>query len=244
MLSSLFETIKATVFPNRCIVCGSLCKDKYFCENCKDILKPFKVRLCPKCGSPIKHCSCKFNFYYFDKIVSVFPNENENQKSFYAFKFGGHRSSAKFFSSLMTNVVSESFKDINFDLITTVPMHYLKRVKRGFNQSQILATNIAKALCLPFRNILKENKASKIQHKSQSIAERFLNVKGKYSLRKGQNLKGKTVLLVDDIMTTGATLSECARLLKLGGAEKVYAVTTLKTLYKENSANSNKAIEK
>ena len=229
------------IFPNRCIVCGKICKDKYFCNNCNGLLKPFSVKLCTKCGSPFKYCECKYRFYYFDKIISVFPNDNNERESFYRYKFNGYLSAGGYFSSLMAKVVKSSFNDTVFDIVTSVPMHISKRLDRGYNQSEVLARKIAKILNIPYKNLLSEPHKSKTQHKLTSIADRYLNVKNKYKLIKNANIKGKSVLLVDDIMTTGATLSECARLLKLGGAEKVYATTALKTI---NKGNSHSPIEK
>lgn len=235
MQGNFFEKLKAVIFPNRCIVCEKLTENKYFCKHCEGTLKPFSVKLCPRCGSPLKNCSCGRYFYYFDKIRAAFANEGAAKNSFYYYKFGGYLNAANYFADQMVKVAKEDFKGIHFDAVTFVPMHISKRLDRGYNQSEKLARKVARRLKLPCSPLLKERKRSKAQHTKTSIVDRFVGVKGRYSILKSARIRGKTVLLVDDIMTTGATLSECARLLKLEGAERVFALCALKTIYKEKS---------
>ncbi len=236
MFNEFFDTLRKLIFPNHCIVCNMLCLDKYFCDSCKDTLNPFSVKLCTKCGAPLKFCECKFHFHYFDGISTVFENDGIEKESFYKYKFGGNAISAEYFANKLADSVVEKFGDISFDTVTYVPMHWQKRFSNGYNHSEMLARKVAKRLSATCRPLLYQPKKSKIQH-TLSINERFLSVKNKYKLKKRIDIKGNNILLVDDIMTTGATLSECSRLLKLGGAEKVYAAAVLKTIRKkENSA--------
>jgi ComF family protein len=153
-------------------------------------------------------------------------------------------SSGNYFAQRMSASLVHAFDIKDIDFITCVPMHILKKLNRGYNQSEYLARIIAKNVGLPFKNVLYEQKNNKTQHKQTGRNDRFLNVKNRYKVRTRTSFKGKTILIVDDIITTGATLSECARLLKLKGAEKVFCVTALKTLYKENNTKSDQTIEK
>ena len=118
----------------------------------------------------------------------------------------------------------EHYSKISFDCVTDVPLHRKSLRKRGFNQSQLLAKDLALKLNLEYKSILKKVVDNNIQHK-ESAKNRKMNVYGAYDLKKGVNVDGKTILLVDDIKTTGATLNECAKMLLLGGAEEVYAIT-------------------
>ena len=236
MFNNLIDSLRKLIFPNRCIVCNKLCLDKYFCNDCKNTLKPFSVKQCLKCGAPLKFCECKFHFHYFDKILAVFENEGTAQQSFYNYKFSGNPLSAEYFANKLADLVAKKFGEMPFDTVTFVPMHWQKKTANGYNHAEIIARLVAKRFSLPFRSLLIQPKKSKTQH-TLSISERFIAVKNKYKLKKHINIKGKNILIIDDIMTTGATLSECSRLLKLGGAENVYAATVLKTLFKkENSA--------
>ena len=99
--------------------------------------------------------------------------------------------------------------------------------ERGYNQSEILAKGVAQNLKLPLYDLLKVKEARKRQHEVSKFKERFNNVNGVYEVK--DKLKFKNVLLIDDIKTTGATLDECAKCLKLKGVENVYCLTALVT---------------
>lgn len=232
MLNNFFFKLRCLIFPNRCVVCNEICSHRYFCNNCSEKLKPFNIKLCLKCGAPLKYCTCKYYFYYFDKVTSAFPNEGPAQESFYRFKFYGAAYSADFFVKSMCNSIKNDFGDIKFDYITSVPMQYKKKIARGYNQSELIARKISKLLKIKYKNLLSQTGPSGVQHRLSSVSERFLNVKDIFKVKSPEHISGKTVLLIDDIMTTGATLSECARQLKLSGAEEVYCATALKTIRK------------
>jgi ComF family protein len=231
LLNKIFSKILTLFFPNHCLICNKLTSNKYFCKDCKEP-EQIKVKLCPNCGSPLKHCSCKFYFYYFDKIITCFEKANEAETAFYSFKFGQNLSGASYFGEIMAERVSKAFKGAKIDYITSVPMHSHQKLSRGYNQSELLARKIAKINHLKYKSLLIKPKATPIQHKTSSIAERFDNVRDTYKIKNDRIVKNKTILLVDDIMTTGATISECARQLKLSGCERVYAVSALKTFKK------------
>lgn len=231
LLNKLLHKIITLFYPNHCLICNRLTSNKYFCKNCKEP-ELLSVKLCPNCGSPLKYCSCKFYFYYFDKAVTCFEKANEAETAFYSFKFGQNLLGASYFGEVMADKASKSFGGANIDYVTSVPMHRLKKHSRGYNQSELLARKIAKINNLKYKTLLIQPKATPIQHKASSISERFDNVRDKYKVKNDKVLKNKTVLLVDDIMTTGATISECARQLKLSGCEKVYVITALKTFKK------------
>ena len=132
-----------------------------------------------------------------------------------------------FFVERMSLFIKQGFSDVDFDIITYVPLHSLRKFQRGYNQSYLLARKISEILNIPLAdNILGAKFRFKTQH-STSLKLRFDNVKNKYFCK--YKLNGKTVLLVDDIKTTGATLNECAKQLMISGANKVYCVTGLIT---------------
>ena len=125
----------------------------------------------------------------------------------------------------MALTVKKEFKSINFDIIVAVPTTVKSRFKYGFSPVNELCFALEELLGVKFsRNILKCRSSKKPQHKS-TFSERLENVRDKFYC--DGRINGKTVLLVDDIKTSGATLSACARKLKFAGAEKVYCVTAL-----------------
>lgn len=229
MQAKWMHKIGALIFPNRCICCGRICTDRFFCKDCDGKIQRIDRKLCERCGLPVSICCCKRNFYYFRSVISCFENADDAKTAFYRFKFGGHRAAAVYFTNAMTALVKERYRDISFDLVTAVPSHPKTVRERGYDQVLPLAKQLAANLKLPFKALLTQPEFTVKQHDSAGTAARFSNVRDKYRARSDGSVAGKTVLLIDDIKTTGATLSECARELKLAGAEEVYCVTALTT---------------
>jgi len=110
-------------------------------------------------------------------------------------------------------------------LITMVPLYRDRERERGFNQSQLLAALVAKHYNIPFKeNILVRTRKTRPQFDLKK-SERFTNVVGAFRMSREENISGKTILLIDDILTTGATVSECAKALKEGEAKRVFVLT-------------------
>lgn len=237
-LSSLGFVLRSALFPERCAICDRLCSTRGFCESCKPKLVPYPKRCCARCGLPQQSCECAFYFYYFKGITAPFLNRDEAKTALYAFKFRGALSAAPYFAQQMASRVRRCFGEVHFNLVTAVPMSRGKLRQRGYNQAEVLARLVAAELSLPYSRLLRQNRKTKEQHFSGTVQERFENAAGKYGVRRGKSVAGKTVLLVDDIKTTGATLNECTRQLLLSGAEAVYCTTALITIY-EKSAKEN-----
>ncbi len=223
----VFKVIINALFPNKCISCGEIIdRDDFFCEYCYEKLERVDFfKICTRCGLKKKECECKYRVFHFSGSIAPFINEDIAQNAMYRFKFAEIWSGSKFFAFEMAKAVKTVYNDINFDLITFVPMHFIKRLKRGFNQSEVLAKKLSEILGIKLcENLLSVKYSRKVQH-DMSFKERFSNVKGKYSYN--HNIAGKTVLLVDDIKTSGATLDACAKQLLLAGADNVYCVSGL-----------------
>ena len=108
-----------------------------------------------------------------------------------------------------------------YDFITWVPLSRKRLRKRGYDQTRLIAEKIAVSLKVPLIPTLEKVRETKVQSTLTTVEERRGNISGSYAVTVSQQLAGKRILLVDDILTTGATLSECARVLLLGGAESV-----------------------
>lgn len=219
------KALVSFIFPSKCSCCGEIIQSGYVCEKCKSQLKFVEEKRCLSCGMGNKFCECKFNVYRFDGIVAPFYNADAAQQGIYGAKFGGRISAYKFYVNEMTKCVKDYFGNIKFDAVTFVPTSRKRLRERGYNQSEILAKGIAENLNLPVYDLLKVKNKSIKQHQIERLKDRFKNVKELYDL-KGR-ARFENLLLVDDIKTTGATLDQCSRCLKLGGAEKVYCVTAL-----------------
>lgn len=200
------------VYPNVCGICGKrIFSSSYTCTNCLSILKCYKERIILNSNYPYDYM---LNMYEYKGIV---------KSKICKFKFNNHKYIAKTFASLMITRIKEL--KLTFDIIIPVPISINRYMERGYNQSYEIAKILGKILRKSvYKDILikiKNNKRQSILH----INERKKNVLGVYKTLKTDKIKEKVVLLLDDIYTTGATVNECARVLKDSGAKKVLVIT-------------------
>lgn len=204
----LGERFLSLLFPARCLLCGRVIPaGEIFCRDCAKELpeRPFFRRIAlPGAGAE------GFSVY------SSMSYEGGFRKSIHRLKFRGQKSIA----APMGRLLAESIRDrgLSFDAVTWVPMTEKKRRERGYDQSELLAKAVAKEWKLPCLPLLKKVRENKTQHEL-SGRQRLLNVRNAY--RAEQEAEGKALLLIDDIVTTGATIGECAKMLYAAGAHKV-----------------------
>lgn len=211
------------LFPKRCASCGEIIKRKeVLCAECTDKIEWLK-KPCLTCGCDKKHCECFRHTYHFRAAVAPFNYGDYSLSAILNFKRNDNLENADFFVEHMAKAVSEYYSGIKFDYVVCMPMHPLKKFRKGYNHSEVIAKKISKIIGVPFYDCLRKIKMGKSQH-STEYKERFSNVRGAYSSIK---IKANNILLVDDIKTTGASLDECARQLMFAGAHNVYCVTAL-----------------
>ena len=145
-------------------------------------------------------------------------------------KFKSEKEYADFLTEGMLRSVLESFSYKDIDLVTFVPMSRKSERKRGFNQSKLLAEKLAKKLFLPCEDTLVKIRETSNQHKLSREMRRE-NIKDAFALKNNADIKGKTVLICDDIKTTGSTLLACEKALLNGGAKDVYCVVVALPVY-------------
>ena len=163
--------------------------------------------------------------FKFERNVAVYYYDGPAAEIVKRFKFRSRPQLSDFMAQLMVNSINTYYKNIIFDAVLFVPMLRVKQIDRGYNQSQLLAEDIASRLGLKvLYNVLGKRMKSKTQ-KYLSTEQRVKNAKGSFYLKNNSHIIGKTILLVDDVFTSGSTVSECAAILKEGGALKVYTVT-------------------
>lgn len=212
-------------FPAHCIICNHEIKDGLICDECLDLVTEIGPPLCPNCGRPIKKdkkCRrCKDQ--NLDRIRAWAYYLPPVDQMVHEFKYREKRSLAKFLGRRVAPVLRSdpNYEDIN--LIVPIPLHRKKERGRGFNQSELLAKEIGKELGLPVDNAL----IRVVNNPSQTgltEKERRDNVQGIFRLNR--DLDDLKILLVDDVMTTGSTIDEGARVLKEGGARVVLGAVT------------------
>lgn len=218
-MSDFIEKILSFVFPHRCPFCGApLPQGERICAACKEKLPAVTGETCPRCGREIEYCSCGGLHFAFERCVAPFYYEDIVRKGIVNFKFYARQTSAAAYAFFAAKTVRQAYAGERFDFVTCVPLTHKEYRKRGFNQSEIFARALARELSLPYRDSLLKPRDVRPQRKL-SAKERWKNISGAFCAAKP--LHGESVLLVDDIMTTGATLDACAGTLKAAGAQKI-----------------------
>ena len=219
-------------FPLKCPLCGELIPLTERSCRCSGGEAVFiSDNFCRSCGAEIEKCTCNNkDEIHLDNIAGVYIYDGIVRSQIALFKFAKEKSFAKEFSLLMSERVAKAFCDVEFDLVTFVPSSELTLEERGFNQSELLAKGVAERLFLPLQDTLIKIKETKKQH-SLSARERVTNLDGAFSVKENANLKNKTILLCDDIKTTGSTLKECSDVLYENGAKAVYCIVLAVTDY-------------
>lgn len=225
-------------FPRTCFCCGRDIPRKnsaLLCHDCTKKLEPLQGLVCVRCGLPLKsggaHCfNCrgsKAAKYKCSYIRSALCFNEPSRALVHAFKYEKYVCAAKFFAPLMYKTFKENPPYFEAELMAPVPIHKSRMRKRGFNQARLLAEELSKYNHIPAEDILLRVNKTKSQT-SLNREERKENIKDAFKLKPGVSVKGKAVILIDDVCTTGATLEECARVLKKAGAREVLALTALR----------------
>ena len=187
---------------------------------------------CRRCGRDVAQLSgeflceeCRETRPAFDRAASVLRFVDEAREIVNAFKFRFHYWLCADFADWLEAVTRARFVVNRIDAIVPVPITLWRRLDRGYNQCDCLARALAKRLGKPLAARALRRKGNPARQGGLNEQERRQNVVGTFAVRRPEDVRGKTVLLVDDIMTTGSTLSACAAELKAAGAEKVWCVT-------------------
>lgn len=224
------------LFPNRCPFCNEFIMwDKLICEECENSLVSANDEICRNCGN--EKCCCNEEWNYDAVYASFFFDDSNVSNAIYSFKNDGIINIAEYTAKDAAERMSDENQS-KPDVIVPVPMGKRKQRKRGHNQAELLGRCIGKCLDISVRNdILFKHDSKTVQH-FLSSEKRKENVKGLF-YGSSADLNGKTVLLCDDVLTTGATLNECAGIIKSMGAEKVIvvvcAVTSLDNLQEKGA---------
>lgn len=227
----IYKYIIDFVYPNRCPVCGSFIEwDKLICCDCEKTLPVHNEPLCEKCG---KDKCLDHTQLCFDGVFTLMRYENSVKEAIYRFKHDRELNFAEYSAEKLCEILTEKALDSKIDCVTAVPMHKSKRIERGYNQAEKLAHFIAGNLKKPENYKLICRTADTAEQHTLSADERKAYA-GRifYPSDKLTDIKGKNLLLCDDVYTTGSTMNTCSKILKEAGAEKVYCIAIATTLLK------------
>ncbi len=227
---NLLQAVLDFTLPPRCLSCSKLVSEHgNICPECFGEFKIIGKHQCHCCGLPFEfdmgeEARCKFCIAEkpkFRQVRAFCYYEGTGRKLAIKLKFGDGTYLAPHISRLMANSYDEALAKA--DIISPIPLHFRRKLGRKYNQAGLLAKNIAKARNIDYQPLLLK----RVRHtKSQTRLNREnrqKNVENAFAATHG-SLKGKTILLVDDVMTTGATMNECAKVLRKAGAHKVYGI--------------------
>jgi len=228
------DTILDVLYPQEldCAVCGNKLKEgamNGICAFCINILPLINSNYCKRCGKPENNSGescveCDGIQYYFDQALSVFEYSSAVQRLIFRFKYRNETQLSRVLGNFMAQRLREQ-KDWRYDAIVPVPLHRKRQSERGFNQALLLTSAISQIVDVPVvENTLFRTKQTPVQA-GLGRHERFANMKHAFSVSNNTRIKGKNIVLVDDIYTTGSTTSDCSRALLDAGALKVYVLT-------------------
>lgn len=239
VVKQLLHALLDVILPPLCHICHSFIPNAgklHICPACRDGLPLVAAPLCPICGISFigaggDHLcgACLTHPPHFDSARAHFLYEGAIRELIHSFKYNYHTQLRNPLAHLALEGMRGFLTDCEPHLIVPVPLHCSRLRQRGFNQAVLLGRVISSQLSLP---MLPEALARTRQTEPQiklSSTERRLNVKGAFKVNRADHIAGKRILLLDDVMTTGSTMNECAKELKKAGAEVVIAATVART---------------
>ena len=209
-MKKIIDTLLSLVYPKKCLGCGRY--GAYICQKCLDKIPDPDINE----NSDIIFAAASYESPLLKKTIR-------------ALKYRGAGQVAESLAKLIHERLCEDLSEIAPDIIVPAPLSRESKRKRGFNQAETIAKNLSDMLdteCLT--NVLYKNKRTLSQVKIKNRKERLKNLKGAFSVKNPELIKGKVVLVVDDVSTTGATILEARRALLAGGAKEVYGVVSAK----------------
>jgi len=231
---NFIQTFIDLIFPKTCFHCEISLKinERFLCSECEKKLTLLEV-ICPVCGAPKteENCRvCETNNFQFDKARSIFLFNEIVQKLIHEFKYNEMTKIAKYFGKYTQRYLVKFHPFDKIDIIAPVPLHKVRKRDRGFNQAELLAKEISQNMywnCIP--TLIRRTRFTETQTKLKK-SERQVNVAKAFNINSKIDLKGKNILLVDDVFTTGATTNSIAKVLKEHKADKVYVLTVGRAL--------------
>jgi competence protein ComFC len=248
-LSNVRAALLSVVFPAGCRICEQLLTEATripICNDCLDSFGPITGTVCDKCGKPVEGtarsdletfvCPTCANGegrgYAFARVKSWAVYEGTLVRAILLLKFENIDPLGKLFAKWLAEVVAGSGSAFQADVVVPVPLHRQRERERGYNQAALIAKPLAKFLGLPYKSVLLTRIRPRPDKHLLSYEERWESVRGAFATRPGSQVDNLRVLLVDDVMTSGATLDSCAKTLREAGARSVIGLTVARAVLK------------
>jgi ComF family protein len=237
------NSLVSLFFPTTCRLCEKPVDDisvGVVCASCWSQIETIAPPFCKTCGYAFPSKSidpekalcggCRRGVYRFDSARALGPFREPLKEIIHQFKYRSHPSLARPLAARLATLYAAHREQLKADLIIPVPLHGAREKERGFNQAAELAKRLARLTGIRVEpGWLLRKRPTKVQA-GLSRRERRLNMSGAFAVPEKAECGGKSVLLLDDVFTTGATLNECARILKQEGAHRVSALTVARVI--------------
>ena len=228
------DTVLELFYPSNCVGCGyPQDSGKLLCDQCKATAPRIQPPFCRCCSRPFEgviagdfSCpNCEDRAPAFDCVVSIYQAKGVLRDLIHRFKYGRQFYLRRVLAAYLVEAMQDSRIQADpADCLVPVPLHPARLRERGFNQADALAESLSKRIRLPILRCIERRRYTGTQTRFARI-ERMQNLRNAFALRKNSDVRGKHLLLLDDVLTTGSTLHECALVLRSAGAESVRAIT-------------------
>ncbi len=244
-LRDALKQLIEVIYPARCLICKDFIKRAerkrcpvLICKGCRESFVKISSPRCNICGVPFVSdtagdhiCGdCISNPPNYERLIVPYLYEEKLIAAIYEFKYGGRYQVGKALAELLAYFLIDSFKFPSDMLIIPIPLHYKKLRIRGFNQSIIISEVISEILDMEMDySILIKIRDTKPQTALKG-KERLVNVKDAFIIKDRNRVKDRNILLIDDVVTTTATMNECAKVLKGAGAKRIFGAAIARTV--------------
>lgn len=233
-MKRFIDLIKKVICPQRCAFCGRVIPaESLMCDECKEKLPRIQKEICMSCGREKELCSCKGETYY-NCIAAPFYFDGVVRKGIHAYKFRNFPQNHEAYAVETAKTVSERFGERKFDYILPVPLTSKRIAERGYDQVALIADKLSELISVECRkDLLVKLYETDVQH-GLSYYLRRGNLTGVFEVADKEAVRGKTILLFDDISTSGETFNECAKMLWLCDAKEICCVAVALTKPKKD----------
>jgi len=225
------NVLLSLLYPRRCPVCDKPVKpwNVLICRECESVLNYIEPPRCMKCGKHIgdsetEYCAdCAGRNHLYDCGRALFSYQSVSS-SIARFKYHGRREYAAFYAACMADVLENFIRTCRAEALVPVPLHRSRKRRRGYNQAEVLARELSALTGIPVCDNLIGRVKKTVPMKELSVADRQNNLKKAFKILRN-DVKLNTIIIIDDIYTTGATIDAMCRELKKAGVEKIYFMT-------------------
>lgn len=219
------------IFPPTCLLCACDLDrdDRPFCHTCHASLKPRFQDECRRCGAPVgpyvdlsDGCTqCRRESFAFDRVIRLGVYESNMRSACLRAKAAGGSTVARGLADLLANDKRSQFEDAATDVVVPIPEHWTRRIFNAHYAAETLSRELSRSLRIRWNGALLVKRYRTPKQATSPTAQRRQQQQGSFAVHRAKDLQGKSVLLVDDILTTGSTASAAARALKQAGAKRV-----------------------